>query len=239
MTADEVVTRVLPNLRIPRWQFTPDDPADWALGSHVWQEVSPSFRALRTVLEIASLVATEYHKARIDKQLLDIVLQWMHDIDRAETANNTSAPRSKAGAPPRTKQRQDAETTGQQLLQVDTGAKTNPGGAVAAEHGDSAEHRSVRSGDGATSPSTILEQKNGDRWDAQQAAITAEGLVNALGADKVAQNILAETIDAGEERERLVPVEGQTGTEQADATKHDLAGHRPHANGGSADKVTT
>ena len=74
----------------------------------------------------------------------------------------------------------------------------------------------MRAGEGAASPSTAPEQKSGDGWDAQQAAITAGRLVNTMSAEQVAQKIRLDIKGSGVARERPGTVEADMGAEQAE-----------------------
>jgi DNA transposition AAA+ family ATPase len=54
---DEVLSKILPQLCIPRWTFDPSSEADNAMGMELWDHTKPSFRNLRTVLQYASVLA--------------------------------------------------------------------------------------------------------------------------------------------------------------------------------------
>jgi len=70
LTQEEVLTVVLPSLKLPRWQYDVDNPLDREMGTQLWQRVSPSFRKLRVVLQYASQIADARGAERITPEIM-------------------------------------------------------------------------------------------------------------------------------------------------------------------------
>lgn len=74
---DEVLFKILPQLKMPCWRFDPSSEADIAMAKELWEHTKPSFRNLRTVLQYASLLSELYEKERISRDLLQQSWQMM------------------------------------------------------------------------------------------------------------------------------------------------------------------
>ena len=69
-TQEEVLTTILPGLKLPYWQYRPEDSADQQMGIQLWQRVGPSLRKLRVVLQYASQIAQARQAERITPEIL-------------------------------------------------------------------------------------------------------------------------------------------------------------------------
>lgn len=78
LTEAQVIEMVLPQLRLPFWQFDPTNPDDRALGHLLWQQVRPSFRRLRVVLQYAAGIAEANPHPQITIEEITLALQLAH-----------------------------------------------------------------------------------------------------------------------------------------------------------------
>jgi hypothetical protein len=54
---DEALSTYFPNLMIPRWSFSTDNPDDLAMGRYIWERVCPVLRRARSAIRLASKLA--------------------------------------------------------------------------------------------------------------------------------------------------------------------------------------
>jgi len=77
-TQEEVLTTVFPALTLPYWHYHADDQADREMGITLWQQVCPSFRKLRVVLQYASQTARARKVERITADILAEAFRLTH-----------------------------------------------------------------------------------------------------------------------------------------------------------------
>ncbi len=78
LAQEEVLTTVLPALTLPYWHYHADDQADREMGITLWQQVCPSFRKLRVVLQYASQTARARKVERITSDILAETFRLTH-----------------------------------------------------------------------------------------------------------------------------------------------------------------
>jgi DNA transposition AAA+ family ATPase len=78
LAQEEVVTTVLPALTLPYWHYHANDQADREMGMTLWQQVCPSFRKLRVVLQYASQTARARKVERITSDILAETFRLTH-----------------------------------------------------------------------------------------------------------------------------------------------------------------
>ena len=64
----EMLTTVLEQMVLPRWQYDHTNIEDCAMGAFAWDSIIPSFRNLRTLLQVASLIAEERDAPTIQRE---------------------------------------------------------------------------------------------------------------------------------------------------------------------------
>ncbi len=77
LSFQEVLSRVLPALDLPGWEFDPTREADRLLAEQLWKDASPSLRRLCTVLGTASTLARMQDESRITSASIQYALQLL------------------------------------------------------------------------------------------------------------------------------------------------------------------
>jgi hypothetical protein len=72
----EIVTKFLPKLVIPRWEYHVENEKDLQMGEYIWERVGSSLRNLRNLIQMASQVAREKEEAAITMDTIDIAQKY-------------------------------------------------------------------------------------------------------------------------------------------------------------------
>lgn len=75
-TPEIVIGEFLPQFRLKNWHFDPNNPADYRLGQHLWQQVRPSLHKLVNILQLASAMAA-LEETHITQEIVDECLALM------------------------------------------------------------------------------------------------------------------------------------------------------------------